>query len=189
MESNEKTSRSVRLADIVTSKKPPEMKGKSPGGPSDIPEAEKDTPCLRAAMKLLAFSDRSEKALREKLTEKGFEKEEIKEVTEYLKGKKYLSDRRLMESRVKYLANKKLYGMQRIKRELILYFGSESVKEHGAAAISEAEGDIDFFENALSFAKGLKKRGKDRMYILSKLKNNGFSSEEIRYALEESYKG
>lgn len=184
MESEKRAIRAVKLTDINTRENQTAAQS-SIEGPSSTSEENNSTPCMKAAMKLLAFCDRSEKALTEKLLEKGFDKDEIRDVVIRLKEKKYLSDRRLMEEKIRFLANRKFYGLRKIELELARYFGLRSVKLYKEEALLKIEGDVDFFENARTLASSLARKGKERMYILSKLKNNGFSSEEIRYALEE----
>lgn len=138
--------------------------------------------CTASAMRLLAFSDRSEKQLCLKLSEKGFERAEIEKTLEFLRSKRYISDRRYMESCARSLALHKLYGRARIARELILRFGKDSFDTHYPELEPSLLEQVDFGECALALAR--KHRGKDKKYIFAKLKNNGFAYEEVKYALE-----
>ena len=142
---------------------------------------EKVGSCYASAMRLLAYADRSEKQLREQLERRGYGKEEINDAIELLKEKKYLSDPRFMEQCARYLANRKLYGRGRIRIELILKFGRESYALNYPQIESSLEDSVNYHENALTLARKHFARGRD--YIFAKLKNNGFSSDEIKYAL------
>ena len=141
------------------------------------------TKCRNAAMRILAFADNSERQMREKLAEKGFSDYEAGLVIAELKEKRYIDDLRYMENEISRLARKKLYGRGRIRSELLQKFDPEIVSEHYALLIEELEEELDFPENAAILA--LKYPSKSREYVYAKLKNNGFTSPEVRYALEK----
>ena len=141
------------------------------------------TKCRNAAMRILAFADNSERQMRQKLSEKGFSDYEIGLVIAELKEKRYIDDLRYMENEIVRLARKKLYGRGRIKAELLQKFDPGVVGEHFQLLIEELEDELDFSENAARLA--LKYPSKSREYVYAKLKNNGFTSSEVRYALEK----
>ena len=141
------------------------------------------TKCRNAAMRILAFADNSERQMREKLAEKGFSDYESGLVIAELKEKRYIDDLRYMENEIVRLARKKLYGRGRIKAELLQKFDPGVVGEHFQLLIEELEDDLAFPENAARLA--LKYPSKSREYVYAKLKNNGFTSSEVRYALEK----
>ena len=144
------------------------------------------TKCRNAAMRILAFADNSERQMREKLAEKGFSDYEAGLVIAELKEKRYIDDLRYMENEIVRLARKKLYGRGRIKAELLQKFDPGVVDEHFQLLIEELEDELEFPENAARLA--LKYPSKSREYVYAKLKNNGFTSFEVRYALEKRSK-
>ena len=141
------------------------------------------TKCRNAAMRILAFADNSERQMREKLAEKGFSDYESGLVIAELKEKRYIDDLRYMENEIVRLARKKLYGRGRIKAELLQKFDPGVVGEHFQLLIEELEDELEFPQNAARLA--LKYPSKSREYVYAKLKNNGFTSSEVRYALEK----
>ena len=139
----------------------------------------KNTPAYVKAMALLAISDMSERKLREKLSAKGFSKEEIYEAVEKLKTEGYLSDDRLIENLVNYYAKKKFYGKYRIKLELLSKFDRKSVDR----AFDGACDVIDFKAFAAEFAQKEIKKGTDREKLIRKLQRLGHDTPSIRGAL------
>ena len=139
----------------------------------------KNTPAYVKAMALLAISDMSERKLREKLSAKGFSKEEIYEAVEKLKTEGYLSDDRLIENLVNYYAKKKFYGKYRIKLELLSKFDRKSVDR----AFDGACDVIDFKALAAEFAQKEIKKGTDREKLIRKLQRLGHDTPSIRGAL------
>lgn len=188
--SNSRSSREPGKADIIKERKEENIKEnieeKAENKAENKEESEERTGslCFNAAMKLLSYGDRSELELVKRLAQKGFDRAQIRAALEILKNKGYVNDLRLMQIRIVYLANKKLYGQKRIDLELLCAFGRESVLAYRDAALAYVKEDIDFFENARAFAKVYKDRGKDKIFILSKLKERGFSFEQAEYALE-----
>ncbi len=75
--------------------------------------------CKNSAIKLLTFRDRTEKELRDRLTEKGFEEGEIEETLELLKGYGYIDDERYAKKFVSDGINVRGHGPGRIKIELL----------------------------------------------------------------------
>ena len=139
----------------------------------------KNTPAYVKAMALLALSDMSERKLREKLTAKGFSKEEIYEAVEKLKSEGYLSDDRLIENLVNYYSKKKYYGKYRIKLELLSKFDRESV-DRAFDSVCEV---IDFRAFAAEFALKETRKGTDREKLIRKLQRLGHDTSSIRGAL------
>ena len=140
-----------------------------------------NTPAYVKAMALLAISDMSERRLREKLSAKGFSKEEIYEAAERLKGEGYLSDDRLIENLVNYYAKKKYYGRYRIKLELLSKFDRESVDRSFDLACEL----VDFKAVAAELAVKDAAKGVEREKLIRKLQRLGHDTPSIRSALSE----
>jgi len=197
---NRAKKRAVKLSDITSRKKPedcgyggslepdggPDENIKAPGlyDGSDGGDADgRLSLCLAAAMRILAFADNSERQLREKLGAKGYTPFEIGCTLDTLRKKRFVDDRRYIENKIRYLAKTKLYGRGRIRLELAEKVDREALDRHFPILIEELEEEIDFPEKAARLAD--KYRGKSREYIYAKLKNNGFTSSEVGFALEQ----
>lgn len=166
-----------RLSDLIgTEDEKEETEENSPENALD-PEVKG---CLKSAMRTLAYGDRSERQLREKLTEKGYGALQIAEVFGILRSKRYLDDLRYMENAARYMARTKLYGRGRIRMELLQRVDRRTV-ESRFDEVMEALPDIDFTEIARKRAE--KRKGKSREYVIADLKRNGFTGDEIRRAL------
>ncbi len=133
------------------------------------------------ALSLLAYSDTSEKKLREKLFAKGFEEDEIAEALDELRAEGYLSDDRLIENLFAYYAKKKFFGRYRIRLELLEKFDRESV-DRNFDSLCEL---YDFAEIAREYAEKEASRDTDREKLIRKLQRLGHDASAIRRALAE----
>ena len=136
--------------------------------------------CLKAATRILAYGDRSERQMRERLTDKGFGPVEIAEVLEILREKRWLDDLRFMENAARGIARTKLCGRGRIRMELMQKVDRETVEIH-FDEVMESLSDLDF--TAIARKRAAKHAGKSREYLAADLKKNGFTREEIIAAL------
>jgi len=132
----------------------------------------------KSAVNMLSYADNTEKQLREKLSRKGFSKEDIDGAIAYLHEYRYINEtahaKRLCDSLVRV----KLWGRRRIVREMKLRGFSESDIE--AAGID----DIDFSEYC---SLALEKYGKeDKDGTIAALLRRGYSLDEIKRAMKNS---
>lgn len=142
---------------------------------NDINDFDKDlTEVIQAGIHILAYASNTEKQLNLKLKRKGFDSDLIDQAIEYFIEKGYLDDESYIDLMVNKLAERKLYGMTRIKNELYrMGFSYELIQEI-------PYDDIDFIGNC---AKLLKKRGGEfNDKNISALRRYGYSGSEIKAA-------
>ncbi|MBQ7124860.1 MAG: regulatory protein RecX [Clostridia bacterium] len=134
---------------------------------------------LKTAMNIVGYKDNTEKTLSKKLLERGYERETVKAVLEFMKEKGYINDGRMLIRTARSLALTKLYGKARIKNELVLkQFSSEILSSLDWD--DEELSDIDFVEICL---KLIKRRGGARdEKTYAYLKRYGHSSSDIKRA-------
>jgi len=84
--------------------------------PKEVPPQEK---AKQRAFRLLAMRPRSEKELRAKLKEKGFDESVVEEVAARLRELNYLDDESFARQRARNLAVNKLLGNRRIEASLM----------------------------------------------------------------------
>ncbi len=134
---------------------------------------------LKTAMNIVAYKDNTERTLRRKLAERGYSPETVGEVVQYMKGKGYLDDGRMLIRTARSLALTKLYGKLRIRSELALK-GFDRGQIASLNWESEELCDIDFPALCL---KLLEKRGgehDEKTYAF--LRRYGHSPSDIRAA-------
>ncbi len=130
------------------------------------------------ALRLLCYRDYSSRQLREKLLEKGFDPAEISLVLEFLREKRMLDDIRYGEKLIAYLAERRYFGAYKIRMELFLKLDRES-----AEALLPRLEDYDFPALAADLIRKPPFHGKSREALIRKLKANGYSAADIRYAM------
>lgn len=131
-----------------------------------------------SAMRILAMGDNSTKMLREKLTKKGFAREEIEEAIMHLCEIGYVNDRRLAMRWGELLAERKCCGAYKVRMELFRRFDREVVDD----VMDELEESVDFAEIARDYATKNAKRGREA--IIRRLRYQGFTVSIIRSAVE-----
>lgn len=99
------------------------------------------TSAIKKGLVFLDFSGYSAKRLRRKLTEKGFSGEAAKAAVEYLCSHGCINEERDAQMLAETLANRKLYGKNRIQRELFAKGFEEAVIRSALEVL-----DIDFAE-------------------------------------------
>ncbi len=113
---------------------------------------------VKVALRLLGYSDKSEKQMREHLLRRGFSPEVAREATEEAVRLGYLNERRACENLVLHLVNQKHYGARRILPALVAKGYAMPLVREVIATLKET-GEIDF--NASFKALLLKKRVQD----------------------------
>ena len=139
---------------------------------------------MTAASNILVFADNTEKSLRDKLRNRGFDDDAINEAVIKLKEAGLINDARLIRSYTEYLADKKLYGRGRIKLELQKKgFDRELIGENFEDCVS----NVDFKENCVKLIrkKNLIKKIRDSktaQKVNAALARYGYGYAEIKYA-------
>ena len=142
---------------------------------------EKTPPTARSfALRLLSMGDHSSLQLREKLSARGFGREEIEETLVYLEEKRLLNDLRYGENLIFYLAQRKFYGAYKIRMELVRKIDRKYID----ALLPEALEAYDFPALAREFAKKAQHRGKSREQMIRLLQARGYAVKDIRFAVE-----
>lgn len=131
------------------------------------------------ALRLISMRDHSSRQLREKLSERGFSKEEIDETLEFLRNKRFLNDLRFGQNLIRYMAERRYFGAYKIRMELSLKLDREYVEE----LLPDELEQYDFAALAKEFSEKPQIRGKSREQLIRKLKAQGYGVSEIRYAL------
>ena len=130
-----------------------------------------------AALRILQSGANSSRMLRDKLTRKGYSKEEIEEALDEVKTAGLVDDRRLLFAHAEYLAARKFYGKRRVYMELVRKFDRSLVDTYFEEALAE----IDFSSYCSDLAK--KNRGKGKEALAAKLSRQCYTASEIRFAL------
>lgn len=134
---------------------------------------------------LLSRKEYSEKEIREKFIKKEYESNDIEEVLNYLKERKYLSDERFAESYVRYGLNNK-WGLGKIKQKILYEKGIS--KEILNVILDEL--NIDESENIKSIINSKYRRldlddPKNKQKVFRGLSSKGFKINDIIRAIDE----
>ena len=132
-----------------------------------------------SALRILQSGANSSRMLRDKLTRKGYTREEIEDALDEVKTAGLVDDRRLLFAHAEYLATRKYYGKRRVYMELVRKFDRSLVDTY----LEEALEEIDFSSYCLALAQ--KNRGKGKDALLAKLSRQGYDASEIRSALSQ----
>lgn len=133
-------------------------------------------------LNLLSYGARTEKQLRQKLREKGFEPSVIDTAIEGVRALGYIDDRAYVEAYVRYAKEQKKHGIFRIRQDLMQKGVEKALLDE---LLSEEEADPEVLKELIQ-----KKLGKDSLSD-PKVKNRitgfclrrGFSYGEIREAI------
>lgn len=142
---------------------------------------------IRYALYLLGFSDKSEKTLRRKMSEKEYTKEIIDEALSVMRDAGYINDESLCLKKYLSIANSKLYGPHRIKSELFAKgFSAEDIKN------AEQNAEIDFEELLTSLCEKLLSSGRtdlsdrnESCKFKAKLSRYGYGFDMINSAIRK----
>ena len=132
-----------------------------------------------SALRILQSGANSSRMLRDKLSRKGYTREEIEDALDEVKTAGLVDDRRLLFAHAEYLASRKYYGKRRVYMELLRKFDRSLVDIY----LEEALEEIDFSSYCLDLAQ--KNRGKGKDALLAKLSRQGYAASEIRSALSQ----
>ncbi len=136
------------------------------------------------ALKVIGFKDRTEKEIREKLTQKGYDEIIIEDETEFLKSYGFINDSRYAERFTHDAINIKKWGKARIKTELLRKGIEREIIENTIEDIfSELEDDRIFTEMQKRFKNSDFSNIKERTRIFNFYLRRGFSPDEIKGAM------
>lgn len=136
------------------------------------------------ALKVIGFKDRTEKEIREKLTQKGYDEIIIEDETEFLKSYGFIDDSRYAERFTHDAINIKKWGKARIKTELLRKGIDREIIENTIENIfSELDDDRIFTEMQKRFKNSDFSNMKERTRIFNFYLRRGFSPDEIKGAM------
>ncbi len=141
--------------------------------------------CVKYALYLLEFSDKSKRTLLNKLRTKGYDKDVCASALEVLESNNVVNDERLCEKKLVSIAETKFYGRYRIKTELIKAgFSAETIEN----AFENAQIDFDELVERLAekIMRGkMIKNAPEYSKTVAKLQRYGYSYESIKNTLEK----
>lgn len=145
------------------------------------------TQAIDKGLGLLHYGDHTEKLMTEKLQRRGFSPQACRLAVDYLRNSKYINEREYMKRHMTYLCERKRYGRERIRRELMKKGFSRDAFD---AVFEEWSETLDYSEacryriikmgGAASFTNP-----KTRVRHMAALTRCGFSPAEIRTVLRE----
>ena len=128
---------------------------------------------LNYALRLLNRKDYTEKEIRDKLLKKSQSKDEIDEVIEYLKEKRFIDDVRYAQNYL-YFRLKRGYGKRRVVHELL----NKGIAEELIDSVLKTENE-DAEEVFLKKLKLLEGKKNKRKKLFDFMYRRGFDSEKI----------
>lgn len=152
----------------------------------DVLKEEEAKKAINAALNFLSYRQRSERELRNKLNEKGYEENYIERALSYCKEQNYIDDESFARSFVKDKINLNQLGSHRLERELKLKGISDAIIESVLVEDKEEE-----YERAFIIAKKKYSTYKDddRNKVYRKLggflQRKGYSFEIVNKILKE----
>ena len=145
------------------------------------------TQAIDKGLALLHYGDHTEKLMMEKLQRRGFSPEACRAAVDYFRNSRYINEREYMKRHMTYLCERKRYGRDRIRRELMKKGFSRDAFD---AVFEEWSETLDYSEacryriikmgGAASFTDP-----KTRVRYMAALVRCGFSPAEIREVLRE----
>lgn len=138
------------------------------------------------AMVYLSYSDHTVKSMYMKLSENGFDKDDIDEVIAYLCDRGYINETDYFERFCKHYAHKKGYGRRKI--EALAYqkgFSKKTIRECADSVFSEMDFDEICANQLEKLRPGDLTDKKVRDKITAALMRRGFSLSEIKSAIAE----
>ena len=136
------------------------------------------------ALKVVGFKDRTEKEIREKLTQKGYDEITIEDETQFLKNYGFINDSRYAERFINDAINLKKWGKARIKTELLRKGIEREIIENTIEdAFLEIDDDRLLLEMQRRFQNSDFSNIKERTRIFNFYLRRGFSPDEIKGAM------
>ena len=146
--------------------------------------AKPDKTALVTAVDYLARQEYSENKLREKLTRKGYDEDEIEAALARLKERHYIDDRSACARQLAYLYENSTNSLRQVKLKL-----ERRGFDRGLIAECADELDVDLYEQekakALRVLRGHYRPDADRQKMLGYLYRKGYDSAALRDAVDE----
>ena len=137
-------------------------------------------------LRLVAFRDRTEKEIIEKLREKNYGENEIEDEINFLKNYGYINDLRFAEHFTHDAINLKKWGKIRIRMELVKKGIDRDVADNVIEnAFSEIDEDRVLLQMQSRFKNSDFSNMKERTRIFNFFIRRGFSAEEIKGAMNK----
>ena len=140
--------------------------------------------CRDYALKVIEFKDRTEKEIREKLTQKGYDENITEDEIAFLKDYGFINDLRYAQRFVSDAINLKKWGKARIRAELLRKGVDREIIDN---AVEDAFMDIDddrlLKEMQRRFKNSDLSNIKERTLIFNFYMRRGFSPDEIKGAM------
>lgn len=138
------------------------------------------------ALYLIEFKDRTEKELRDKFKEKGYDENDIEDEIEFLKNYGYINDKRYAEHFTHDAINIKKWGKMRIRTELLRKgVDRETIDNTIEDAFFEVEDDLVLTHMQTRFKNSDFRNIKERTRIFNFFMRRGFSPDEIKGAMNK----
>ena len=138
------------------------------------------------ALYLIEFKDRTEKELRDKFKEKGYNENDIEDEIEFLKNYGYMNDKRYAEHFTHDAINIKKWGKMRIRTELLRKGVDREIIDNTIEdAFFEVEDDLVFTQMQRRFKNSDFSNIKERTRIFNFFMRRGYSSDEIKGAMNK----
>ena len=135
---------------------------------------------------LIEFKDRTEKELRDKFKEKGYDENDTEDEIEFLKNYGYIDDKRYAEHFTHDAINIKKWGKMRIRTELLRKgVDRETVDNTIEDAFFEVEDDLVLTQMQTRFKNSDFSNIKERTRIFNFFMRRGFSPDEIKGAMNK----
>ncbi len=137
-------------------------------------------------LRLVAFRDRTEKEIRDRLKEKKYGEDEIDDEISFLKDYGYINDLRFAEHFTHDAINLKKWGKIRIRMELVKKGIDRDVADSVIEdAFMEIDGDLVLLQMRSRFKNSDFSNMKERTRIFNFFMRRGFSAEEIKGAMNK----
>ena len=138
------------------------------------------------ALYLIEFKDRTEKELRDKFKEKGYDENDTEDEIEFLKNYGYIDDKRYAEHFTHDAINIKKWGKMRIRTELLRKgVDRETVDNTIEDAFFEVEDDLVLTQMQTRFKNSDFSNIKERTRVFNFFMRRGFSPDEIKGAMNK----
>lgn len=138
------------------------------------------------ALYLIEFKDRTEKELRDKFREKGYDENDTEDEIEFLKNYGYINDKRYAEHFTHDAINIKKWGKMRIRTELLRKGVDREIIDNTIEdAFFEVGNDLVLTQMQLRFKNSDFSNIKERTRIFNFFMRRGFSPDEIKGAMNK----
>lgn len=143
--------------------------------------------CRNYALKLIALRDRTEKEIRSKLSEKGYDENIIEDEIAFLKDYGYIDDKRYAQHFTNDAINLKKWGKVRIRTELLRRGIDRDITDNTVAdAFFEDCGEKVTEQLQSRFKDSDLSNLKERTRIFNYFLRRGYTAEEIKGAMNKA---